>query len=111
MFAVDALLMRHGRLVYACPNPFGWRAPFLAADSGAAILGRRIDFYDWRGRLTQQRWGTRAVRVSSAPIVPGGPDTRAPDDGCGAPASGDVGERIGQLARAQLGRGRRIPDF
>jgi CHAP domain/3D domain len=112
MIAVDPLLIGHGRLVYAWPNPYGWRGPFLAADTGAAIFARRIDFYDWRGRVMQLRWGQRTTRVSARPIVPGGPDvTAATPTACGEPVAGDVGERIGQLARAQLGRGASIPGF
>src|SRR4051794_16776137 len=112
MIAVDPLLIGHGQLVYAWPNPFAWRGPFLAADTGAAILGHRIDFYDWRGRLTQRRWGTRTARISASPIVRGGPDVTAPAADCSAAGtSSGVGERIAQLARAQLGRGPRIPGF
>jgi 3D (Asp-Asp-Asp) domain-containing protein len=72
--AVDPLVISHGTLVYAWPNPFQWRGPFLAADTGGAINGRHIDFYDWRGRITQTRWGSRSVTVSAEPIKPGGPD-------------------------------------
>ena len=87
LIAVDPLLIGHGQLVYAWPNPFGWRGPFLAADTGAAILGHRIDFYDWRGRLTQRRWGTRTARISASPIVRGGPDLTAPTADCPPPAA------------------------
>src|SRR3954470_11652762 len=85
---------------------------FSPPDPGPAILGPRLDFYDWRGRPAQLRWGQRQTRVSARPIVPGGPDTStvAPA-ACGAPAASDVGERSGQLARAQLGRGPAIPTF
>ena len=37
MVAVDPVLIGHGQLVYLWPNPFGWRGPFLAADTGGAI--------------------------------------------------------------------------
>ena len=112
MIAVDPLVIGHGQLVYAWPNPFAWRGPFLAADTGAAIQGRRIDFYDWRGRATQLRWGHRTAQISQRPIVPGGPDvTTGAGAGCSVALSSDVGERIGQLARAQLGRGPSIRGF
>ena len=71
--AVDPLQVAHGTLVYLWPNPFGWPGPFLAADTGGAIRARRIDFYDWRGRAAQYRWGHRQTQVSAIPIVAGGP--------------------------------------
>jgi 3D (Asp-Asp-Asp) domain-containing protein len=111
MIAVDPLLIGHGQLVYAWPNPFGWRGPFLAADTGTAIQGRRIDFYDWRGRATQLGWGHRAIQAGRAPIRRGGPDITVAVGGCAAPASTRVGERIGRLARARLGQGPSIPGF
>ncbi len=114
LIAVDPLLIGHGQLVYAWPNPFGWRGPFLAADTGAAIQGRRIDFYDWRGRATQLRWGHRTAQVSRRPIVPGGPDVATAEPAiaaCETALSSAVGERIGRLARAQLGRGPSIAGF
>jgi 3D (Asp-Asp-Asp) domain-containing protein len=128
MVAVDPLQIAHGQLVYLWPNPFAWKGPFLAADTGGAIKGRRIDFYDWRGRLTQLRWAQRDVQASARPIRPGGPDVRGEDPGpssapteagggCAAggggslAVSGEVGERIGQLARTHLGSGPAIAGF
>lgn len=112
VIAVDPLLIGHGRLVHVWPNPFGWRGPFLAADTGGAIQGLRIDFYDWRGRARQLGWGHQPARVSTRPIVAGGPAGDAlAIDGCGGPGSGRVGERIGRLARAHLGSGPRIRGF
>jgi 3D (Asp-Asp-Asp) domain-containing protein len=67
MIAVDPRLISHGTLVYLWPNPFAWKGPFLAADTGGAIQGRRIDFYDWRGRLAQYRWGHRHSTASPTP--------------------------------------------
>ena len=64
MIAVDPQLIAHGTLVDVWPNPFGWNGPFLAADTGGAIQGRRIDFYDWRGRLAQYRWGQRQAQAT-----------------------------------------------
>jgi 3D (Asp-Asp-Asp) domain-containing protein/lysophospholipase L1-like esterase len=68
--AVDPARISYGSWVYIWPNPFGWRGAFLAADTGGAIRGNRIDFYDWRGRLTQNGWGRREARVSARPVAP-----------------------------------------
>jgi len=131
MVAVDPLQIAHGQLVYLWPNPFGWKGPFLAADTGGAIKGRRIDFYDWRGRITQLRWAQRDVTASARPIRPGGPDITGAEDpgpasaptasggGCAGAGggggsvavSGEVGERIGQIARTHLGSGPSIASF
>ena len=72
MIAVDARLIGHGNLVYIWPNPFRWTGPFLAADTGGAIVGNRIDFYDWRGRQTQLGWARRDVEVAKHPLVDAG---------------------------------------
>jgi 3D (Asp-Asp-Asp) domain-containing protein len=66
VIAVDPQLISHGTLVQVWPNPFGWHGAFLAADTGGAIQGRRIDFYDWRGRLAQYRWGHRQADAERA---------------------------------------------
>ena len=75
VIAVDPQLISHGTLVQVWPNPFGWHGAFLAADTGGAIEGRRIDFYDWRGRIAQYRWGHRqaeAERAAATVPVDGG---------------------------------------
>ena len=69
MVAADPSYLQHGNFVYIWPNPFGWKGTFLVADTGGAILSRRVDFYDWRGRVTQYRWGTRSVEVSARPVA------------------------------------------
>lgn len=46
------------------PNPFGLRVTFKAEDTGSAIKGNRIDFYDWRGRSHQNGWGMKWVDVT-----------------------------------------------
>lgn len=114
--AVDPTAINHGTLVYVWPNPFGWRGPFLAADTGGAILGHRVDFYDWRGRTTQSRWGRRTVEVSAKPIKPGGPDIGSASVPLAAPcgsliASGPLGRQIGEIARSHLGAGPSIAGF
>jgi 3D (Asp-Asp-Asp) domain-containing protein len=115
MIAVDPLVISHGTLVYAWPNPFRWPGPFLAADTGAAIKGRHIDFYDWRGRRTQLRWRQPDTTISSRPIKPGGPDvsTIKPPGSCTPTAAltGPVGRRIATLANQHLGAGPRIRGF
>jgi hypothetical protein len=71
-------------------NPFGDpNIVFTAADTGGAIKGNRLDFFDWRGRKTQMNWGTRPItasivgsgnprrpaRAGATPAVPGTPGT------------------------------------
>lgn len=56
-----------GKHYYIWPNPFDYKGSFLADDTGSAIKGRRIDFYDWRGRTHQNGWGMKPVRVSESP--------------------------------------------
>jgi len=53
---------------------------FLTADTGGAIDGRRIDFYDWRGRSYQNMWRqpVRVTRPTSTPLGLG-PNDLAPD--------------------------------
>ncbi|MDQ3934163.1 MAG: 3D domain-containing protein [Actinomycetota bacterium] len=71
--AVDPRVIRLGSLVRAWPNPFGYRGLFRAFDTGGAIKGKRIDFYDWRGRRSQLGWGRRAVTLYDRDErVPGG---------------------------------------
>lgn len=65
LIAVDpSVIALHSR-VYVWPNPFRWRGAFEAKDTGGAIKGNRIDFYDWRGRGAQLGWGRRSVRVQA----------------------------------------------
>lgn len=53
-----------GTLLRIEPNPFDVGTPyFVVWDRGGAIGLRNIDFYDWRGRTEQLKWGRRAVRV------------------------------------------------
>src|SRR3954453_14630430 len=81
VIAVDPQLISHGTLVQVWPNPFAWHGAFLAADTGGAIQGRRIDFYDWRGRITQYRWGDRQAEAERAQVDTGVDDAPACEDG------------------------------
>lgn len=45
------------------PNPFHTDKAFAAEDTGSAIQGKRIDFYDWRGRQSQLGWGRKTVTL------------------------------------------------
>lgn len=63
--AVDPSVIPLGTRVRVQPNPFGYGGTFRAFDTGGAIKGNRIDFYDWRGRAAQNRWGSRTVSVST----------------------------------------------
>jgi len=110
MLAVDPAQIAHGTLVQVWPNPFGRRGPFLAADTGSAIRGRRIDFYDWRGRSAQHAWGQRDVTITPAAQQGAGPQLAAAGCAEGVDSTA-VGQRIGLLARAQLGRGPHISAF
>jgi 3D (Asp-Asp-Asp) domain-containing protein len=62
--AVDPAVIPLGTKLRITPNPFNHRGDFIADDTGGAIKGKRIDFYDWRGRTHQRRWGRRPVTVT-----------------------------------------------
>lgn len=64
--AADPSVLKMGSRVKVNPNPFGYGGAFKVFDTGGAIKGRRIDFYDWRGRSKQNAWGSRAVTISTA---------------------------------------------
>jgi 3D (Asp-Asp-Asp) domain-containing protein len=66
--AVDPRMIPLGSQTYAWPNPFHRSGPFRAFDTGGAIHGRRVDFYDWRGRGSQNAWGHKTVRISAAKV-------------------------------------------
>jgi 3D (Asp-Asp-Asp) domain-containing protein len=63
--AVDPRVIRLGSKLKITPNPFNYDGPFTAFDTGGAIKGNRIDFYDWRGRAAQNGWGHRNVSAAS----------------------------------------------
>jgi 3D (Asp-Asp-Asp) domain-containing protein len=126
VIATDPRVIALGQWVYAWPNPFGWRGPFLAADTGGRIKGRTIDFYDWRGRAYQTRWNRQTTVTGEPPAadarsidVASPPSTASsdaagvvPGDGCAAmPLSSESGVRVGQIARAFLGKDARRQAF
>lgn len=70
--AVDPAVIPLGSRLRITPNPFNYSGAFLADDTGGAIKGKRIDFYDWRGRSSQTSWGVRSVQVATdagAPVA------------------------------------------
>lgn len=75
LVAVDPKIIPLHTKMNIWPNPFGAPAIFVAEDTGSAIIGRRVDFYDWRGRKSQLGWGMRTVEVTilgtaSQPVRP-----------------------------------------
>ena len=84
------------------PTRSAGAGPFLAADTGGAIHGRRIDFYDWRGRSAQHAWGQRDVTVSRTADRHGGRALSWPRSGCAAARvdSADVGAAHRARSRA-----------
>ena len=130
VIATDPRVIALGQWVYAWPNPFGWRGPFLAADTGGQIRGRSIDFYDWRGRKYQTRWNRQTTITRDPPAADprssdasdptpmqtstasGDPVGDIPGDGCAAvPLSSESGVRVGQIARRFLGKDARRQAF
>jgi murein DD-endopeptidase MepM/ murein hydrolase activator NlpD len=78
LIASNPRLLSYGQLVYIWPNPYSWRGPFVVADTGGDFQGAgRLDFYTFEplSLRTALAWGNqRMVRVSSRPIVSGGPE-------------------------------------
>jgi 3D (Asp-Asp-Asp) domain-containing protein len=54
--AVDPTVIPMGTMLDIQPNPFNTDKPFKAFDTGGAIKGKHIDFFDWRGREYQLKW-------------------------------------------------------
>jgi 3D (Asp-Asp-Asp) domain-containing protein len=72
IIAVDpSVIPLHSRMSI-WPNPFGYQGTFAAEDTGGAIQGNRIDFYDWKGRGHQDAWGRRSVRAMRGAVAGGG---------------------------------------
>lgn len=107
--AVDPDVIPLGTKLRIWPNPFGTRRLFEAFDTGGAIKGNRIDFYDWRGRDAQMQWGRRTVQVEKAAglssvglgdILPWGQPYGSPnyDPLDRAPGFGDIGKALSDVA-------------
>lgn len=79
--AVDPNVIPLGSKLRIQPNPFNYGGTFTAFDTGGAIKGNRIDFYDWRGRSSQLAWGRRTVQVT---VAGGGKDTQHGGKGANA---------------------------
>lgn len=63
VIAVDPLVIPYRSWVEVFPDPHPECDRYQALDTGGAIIGNRIDFYDWRGREHQYAWGKRNVRL------------------------------------------------
>lgn len=63
IIAVDPSVIPLHSQMSIWPNPFGYQGTFAAEDTGGAIQGNRIDFYDWKGRGHQDAWGRRTVKA------------------------------------------------
>lgn len=95
--AVDTSVIKLGTKLKINPNPFGDPdIEFLADDTGGAINGKRIDFFDWRGRTEQMKWGERSVNVRESV----GGITSAPKDLINA--GGDVVDFVGDFVSTIL---------
>lgn len=111
--AVDPRVIALRSYVHIQPNPFATSSAFYAGDTGGAIVGHHIDIYDWRGRASQDAWGTRTVTVTPAPNpgagnllggvapAPPAPGALAGESCQAALANGAVGLTPGQTARIQ----------
>jgi 3D (Asp-Asp-Asp) domain-containing protein len=67
IIAVDPSVIHLGTYWHVVPNPWGNpKLTFLAADTGSAIVGKKIDIYDWEGRAAQNAWGVRHVTLTPA---------------------------------------------
>jgi 3D (Asp-Asp-Asp) domain-containing protein len=106
--AVDPSVIALGSYVYVQPNPFGTTSAFYAGDTGAAILGRHLDVYDWLGRAAQRAWGARTVTVTAAPNAGAGNllgavpiSSPAPGSSAVACFGGTLGLTAGETATIQ----------
>ncbi len=111
--AVDPRVIALRSYVHVAPNPFGTSSAFYAGDTGGAIIGKHVDIYDWRGRASQDAWGTRTVTVTPAPnpgagnllggVAPTPPTASSLTGGAceAALSNGTVGLTPGQTARIQ----------
>jgi 3D (Asp-Asp-Asp) domain-containing protein len=98
LIASNPSLNQYGALAYIWPNPYGWAGPFVVADTGGAFhRAGRLDFYifigpgeSWQSALARAyQWGpANQVKLSAAPIRPGGPTVATSPLGLGP---GDLG--------------------
>jgi 3D (Asp-Asp-Asp) domain-containing protein len=68
--AVDPNVIPLGSKLKISPNPFGYSGTFTAFDTGGAIKGHRIDFYDWRGRRSRTAGATGMCRSRPSAVAP-----------------------------------------
>jgi 3D (Asp-Asp-Asp) domain-containing protein len=61
--AVDPSVIPYGSLVTVWPNAVNWHGPFLAADTGGAIVGHHVDVYDWSGDGTKDTFSRSNGKV------------------------------------------------
>jgi 3D (Asp-Asp-Asp) domain-containing protein len=111
--AVDPRVIPLRSYVHVQPNPFGTSSAFYAGDTGGAITGQHVDIYDWRGRSSQNAWGSRSVTVTPAPNPGAGnllggvaPSPQTEGAGSGpAPAPLGEGGAAGPACQPGLGDG------
>ena len=132
LIASNPHLNQYGAMAYVWPNPYGWRGPFVVADTGSAFGGiGRLDFYifmtageRWQQALARAyQWGpANRVTVSARPIQAGGPAiatatagpaaaSSAAIAGCVVTIDPEVGGRIAQIAARHVGAGPSIATF
>jgi 3D (Asp-Asp-Asp) domain-containing protein len=102
--AVDPAVIPYGTKLKIDPNPFGDpNIVFLADDTGGAFQGgvKKIDVFDWRGRDSQMRWGSRQARVWKVTGAQSGSGiVGAADDVLGA--AGDTANFVGDFVSTVL---------
>jgi 3D (Asp-Asp-Asp) domain-containing protein len=64
IIAVDPRVIDYHSTVIIKPSLHTGCRTYKAEDTGGAIIGNRIDIYDWRGRETQYAWGLRNVKLA-----------------------------------------------
>jgi 3D (Asp-Asp-Asp) domain-containing protein len=64
IIAVDPDVIAYHSTVIIKPSLHSSCKTYKAEDTGGAIIGSRIDIYDWRGRETQYNWGIRDVKLA-----------------------------------------------
>lgn len=103
--AVDPSAIPLGSYVHIQPNPFHTTNAFYAGDTGGAITGHHIDIYDWRGRASQEAWGTREVTVTPAAPPSGGEllDGVAPASAAGGGSENEGANCAGEVAGNAVG--------